>query len=237
MSNRSTNDTSHNINCKVINNLQCVIARQDSEIKEILIPKNTQESEGLIGELDQYCDKLNNIAKDNNNLYYSYIDDIYLKFKEKNKKDTNEYNIMNNYDIEFDSITKKTYLKNERNKFKKAEICNECFQLNKKIKLREDMLLIVLVKKEEKDNNLFLLIKEKKRDKNDKEKDEYKENYIPDFKYHVFYKKYNFRLEIPQVGQNFSSYLLKKNGKEEIILYLWSDKKTLILSKPNIFFN
>ena len=234
MSNRSTNDTSHNINCEEINNLQCVIAKPESEIEEVLIPMNTQESEGLIGELDQYCDKVNNIPKDNNNLYYSYIDDIYLIFRGKNKKDTNEYNIMNNYDIEFDSITKKTYLKNERNKFKKEEICNECFQINKKIKLREDMLLIVLVKKEEKDNNLILLIKEKKKDNEDEQKDKKKNGYIPDYKYHVFYKKYNFRFEIPQVGHNFTSYLLKQNGKEEIILYLWSEKKIYLFNIEKI---
>ena len=128
MSNRSTNDTSHNINCEEINNLQCVIAKPESEIEEVLIPMNTQESEGLIGELDQYCDKVNNIPKDNNNLYYSYIDDIYLIFRGKNKKDTNEYNIMNNYDIEFDSITKKTYLKNERKNLKKRKFVMNAFK-------------------------------------------------------------------------------------------------------------
>ena len=235
MSNRSTNDTSYNINCEAINNLQYTIAKLKSEIEEILIPINTQENKGLIGELDKYCDEVNKIPKNNNYLYYSNIDDIFLLFREKNKKDTNEYNIMNNYDIEFDSITNKTYLKNKRIKFEKyskKEICNECYQINKKIKLREDMLLIVLVKKEKKDIILILIIEEKKKrdDEDDqKEKDEHEENnnfnYISDTQFHAFYKKYNFRLEIPQVGQNFSSYLLKKNGKEEIILYLWSDKK------------
>ena len=247
MSNRSTNDTSYNINCEAINNLQYTIAKLKSEIEEIVIPINTQESKGLIGEIDKYCDKASNIPKDNNNLYYSNIDDIFLLFSKKYKKDTNEYDIMNNYDIEFDSITNKTYLINNRgkfDKFNKKEICNGCYQINKKIKLREDMLLIVLVKKENKDNFLIVIIKEKEKKRDDeddqKEKDEHEDEednnfkYIHDNKFHVFYKKYNFRLEIPQVGQNFSSYLLKKNGKEEIILYLWSDKKIYLLKIENI---
>ena len=103
------------------------------------------------------------------------------------------------------------------------------------------MLLIVLVKKEKKDNFLILIIEEKKKkdDKNyQKEKDEHEENnnfnYISDTQFHAFYKKYNFRLEIPQVGHNFTSYLLKQDGKEKIILYLWSEKKIYLFNIEKI---
>lgn len=248
MSNRSTNDTSYNtISKEILNNLQYVIARLESEIEEVLIPINTQEIKGLVGEINNYCDIINKIYKDINSFYYSYIEDIYLKFREKNDKDINKYNIMNNYDIKTDSKTNKTYLINKRKKFTKEEICNECYQINSKFKLREDMLLIILVKNEEKDKILILLIKEKKirededeqKDKKkEEEKDEHEENkyfkYIPDSKFHVFYKTYNFRLEIPQFGQNFSSYILYKNGKEEIILCFWSEKKIYLFNIENI---
>ena len=234
MSNRSTNDISYKrISKEILNNLQYVFAKLESKIEEIVIPKYTQESKGFIGELDIFSDKENNIDKDNNILYYSEIDDINLIFREKNKKNDNEYNIMNNYDIKFKSSTNITYLINKRKELEnKEEICNGCYQINKKIKLREDMLLILLVKEEEKDNILILLIGEKEKDE-DEDEDEENKN-CKNISDHVFYKKYNFSLEIPQVGQNVSCYLLKKNGKEEIILCFWSEKKIYLFNIENI---
>ena len=106
----------------------------------------------------------------------------------------------------------------------------------------------------EKDNILILIIKEKRlRDKKEnkseeKKKDEEEKNFEKKDKdkkedqdeygyegnknikscfdpyFHIIYKKYYFSFEIPQVGENFSSYLLSKNGKEEIILFFWHEK-------------
>jgi len=228
MSNKSTNDTSYNRakEKQLFSNLQNVLAIFKSEINQISIPENTEESKDFYEELDNYSDKENKINKDKNYIYYSAINNINIKFIEKNTKDNNEYNIMNNYDVIFDKDTNKTYLINKRKNFSNEEICNERYKLNQKIKLREDMLLFILIKEKDKDNILIILIKEKKiREEKDEQKgkDEYEDEEkkyfkrIPDTKYQVFYKVYYFRLEIPQIEKNFSANLLNKNGKEEII--------------------
>ena len=244
----------------------------------------------------------NNNNQENKNFFYDNRDDIKLKFIEKkNKKEfENEYNIIDNYNIITKTIpvtnpetnpktnpetnpktnpetnpkteTPITILLNKRSICFEEEICNESYQINQKIKLHEDILLIVLIKKKgeekekekkkeeeeekekEKDEILILLIKEKRiRDKKEnkseeKKKDEEEKNFEKKDKdkkedqdefgyegnknikscfdpyFHILYKKYNFSFEIPQVGKNFSSYLLSKNGKEEIILFFWHEK-------------
>jgi len=252
MSNRSTNDTSLNTKKERIPyNLQHTFSKFKSEIEQFLLPKytkeNTNENKDLYEEIDNYCDKENEINKDtslNKDACYTFcskINDIKIKFIEKIEKDSNEYNLINNYDIKTDSIINKTYLVNKRKNFSEEEISNECYKLKQKMKLREDMLIIISVKG--KDNILILLIKEKKiREENDGQEDKYEDEdeenkyfiYIPDAKYHVFYKKYYFRLEIPQVGENFSASLLNKNGKEEIILYFWHEALIYYFNIKNI---
>jgi len=245
MSNKSTNDTSYNRakEKQLFSNLQNVLAIFKSEINQISIPENTEESKDFYEELDNYSDKENKINKDKNYIYYSAINNINIKFIEKNTKDNNEYNIMNNYDVIFDKDTNKTYLINKRKNFSNEEICNERYKLNQKIKLREDMLLFILIKEKDKDNIVIILIKEKKiREEKDEQKgkDEYEDEEkkyfkrIPDTKYQVFYKVYYFRLEIPQIEKNFSANLLNKNGKEEIILYFWEERLIDLFNIKNI---
>ena len=157
MSNRSTNDTSLNTKKERIPyNLQHTFSKFKSEIEQFLLPKytkeNTNENKDLYEEIDNYCDKENEINKDtslNKDACYTFcskINDIKIKFIEKIEKDSNEYNLINNYDIKTDSIINKTYLVNKRKNFSEEEISNECYKLKQKMKLREDMLIIISVK-------------------------------------------------------------------------------------------
>lgn len=338
MSNRSTNDTSHIFSeISVGNYLKNINDIFENEIKGFLSYYiDYQEKKDSLKEFIEECDKeYNNKCHDIRDCNCTKIDkDISLKFI-KIKKNENEYNILDNYNIitKIEHITDqhdpkslhesfpntktdtktepkkeilKTILLSKRSKGFKMDICQESYQINKKIKLKENLLLIILIKKKEKeeekkeeekkkeekekekeekkekkekkeekkDKVLILLIKEKKiRDKeenkeedkkedkeedkkeneeNDKDKDkkededkyeddgdddnEENENFkfVPDINFHIFYKKYIFSFEIPEVGTNFSSYLYNKNGKEEIILFFWWKKIVYFYKIENI---
>ena len=350
MSNISTNDTSHILSqITVPNYLNNVKDTLESEIEGFInYFCDEQKKKDSMVEFIEDCDKeYDNNFKDKGECYYTKMNpNINLKFIEKKRKNENEYNIIDNYNIitktvpiielkpnpnpkldpksepkiHPNTVSLKTFLLNKRSKLFKEEICKESYQINKKFKLKENLLLIILIKKkeeekqkekekekkeekkeekekvkeekkeeekeEDKENNkdkiLILLIKEKKiRDKNedgnkdkkedkkenkkenkngdknedkkedkkknekndrdkDKKEDEYEDEknknftFIPDNNFHIFYKKYNFSFEIPQVDKNFYSYLLNKNGKEEIILFFWCEKILYLFKIENI---
>ena len=211
------------------NNLKNMIKYIENEIGQKLKNYNIDSLEKKDSLIDKK-DEQNNKKTENEFIYYSNSLNIKLILDSKINNDKNKYNIKDNYDIKNSSGG--IYLYNDRNKFSKKEICKECYQINKKIKLQDNILLIFLRKKEEKDKILILLIIEIEKEKNkDKDKDKILENknfcYIPDHKYDIFLKKYYFTLETPQIGDNFYSYLVNKKEKEEeeIILLFWCENK------------
>ena len=183
MSNRSTNDTSHIFSeISVGNYLKNINDIFENEIKGFLSYYiDYQEKKDSLKEFIEECDKeYNNKCHDIRDCNFTKIDkDISLKFI-KIKKNENEYNILDNYNIitKIEHITDqhdpkslhesfpntktdtktepkkeilKTILLSKRSKGFKMDICQESYQINKKIKLKENLLLIILIKKKEKE--------------------------------------------------------------------------------------
>jgi hypothetical protein len=238
MLSESTNDTSCNTSRKTIpNEVRYILDIFDNDIGQMLInyDLDNQESYDLLGGgYIELCDEQNNIKlKDKSDYSYSKVRDVKFKFK-KIDKDKNECNIKDNYDIKNDSIG--TYLYNKNYKFTKEFICKEIYQINKKIRLFKNKLLIILIKKEEKGKYkiLILLIIEKEI-KEDEDEGKYQENkYKYVFNNNIKLIKCSFSINIPQVGNNFFCYLLEKNKKQEIILIFLYEKKIYLFKKENI---
>ena len=266
MSNLSTNDVSY-IESKIsipkyLKNVKDTLTC-DFDNVPIIYCDDEQENKNPLLEYIDFCDKENgNNSQNMRDFYYINNEDIKLKFNsfKKIKKEENEYNILDNYNIITETGPKtkssQTFLLNKRNLLFKEKICNESYKIYKKFKLHENLLLFILIKKgeikekekvekKEKDKIIILLIKEKKKDKKDNKEEKEEEDefgndknknfiYCPDPHYHVFYKYYNFNFEIPQVGENVNCYLLNKNEKEEIILYFWRETKIYMFKIENI---
>jgi len=272
MSNLSTNDVSYiesEISIpKFLKNIKDILECDLDKVPIIYCDDEQEKQNPLFDYIDFYDKENGNNSQKIRDFYYINNEDIKLKlysFK-KIKKEENEYNIIDNYNIitETDPKTKNSYtiLLNRRNLLFKEKICNEPYQIYKKFKLHENLLLFILIKKEEiekvdqkekekekvekkeNDKKLILLIKEKKKkdkkDNKEEEEDEFGNDknknfiYYPDPYYHVFYKYYNFNFEIPQVGENVYCYLLNKIEKELIIFYFWHETKIYIFKIENI---
>ena len=160
MLSKSTNDSFANISKKESQKLlEYTIKMLENEIQQI--PKNNnidglEAEDSIFDRLDRNHDEQNNQeSKDTFNIYCSYKKNIKLYLIGTKNKNKNE--VKDTYEIK--NIDEGTYLFNYRDKSseKPIFICQECYQINKKIKLQSNMLLYYLRKKEEKDKILILL--------------------------------------------------------------------------------
>ncbi len=234
MLSKSTNDTSVNKSEKIIqNDFKSLIENLDNKMPKNINIDDLENGDSLIHTINQ-DEQSHQESKDNFNIHYIDKKNIILDFIITKNEDKND--VKDTYEIK--NIDDRTYLCNGRDQLSNSTICisRECYHINKKFKLQNNMLLYYLRKKEEKDKILILLIIEKEKNE-DKDKIVKNKNifYMSDSKFDIIVKPYYFSLKTPQIGENFSSYLLNKNGKEEIILLFWCENKIYLYKIQNIY--